>query len=124
MRALDRLRLQSWRDPERQLRRVQRQFWATPQQSLRIKPRRERHRPLNVAVTSALAAGVLYLGVSYADPSLPGAALDHVSNSLTYYANCDAARAAGVAPIYRGEPGYRSQLDRDDDGIACEPRRR
>ena len=40
-----------------------------------------------------------------------------------YYANCDAARAAGAAPIYRGQPGYRSELDRDNDGIACEPYR-
>jgi len=38
-----------------------------------------------------------------------------------YYPNCDAARAAGVAPIYEGEPGYRPELDGDDDGIACEP---
>ena len=38
-----------------------------------------------------------------------------------YYRNCDAARAAGVAPIYRGEPGYREQLDADGDNIACEP---
>jgi len=37
-----------------------------------------------------------------------------------YYANCPAARAAGVAPIYRGQPGYRTALDRDRDGIACE----
>lgn len=37
-----------------------------------------------------------------------------------YYANCTAARAAGAAPIYRGEPGYRSGLDRDNDGVACE----
>ena len=36
------------------------------------------------------------------------------------YPNCDAARAAGVAPIHRGEPGYSSKLDRDGDGIACE----
>ncbi|MDC5699041.1 excalibur calcium-binding domain-containing protein [Intrasporangium calvum] len=40
--------------------------------------------------------------------------------SNTYYANCDAARAAGVAPLYVGEPGYRSGLDRDNDGVACE----
>jgi Excalibur calcium-binding domain len=40
--------------------------------------------------------------------------------SDVYYANCTAARAAGAAPIYRGEPGYRPALDRDDDGIACE----
>ena len=37
-----------------------------------------------------------------------------------YYQNCAAARAAGVAPIYQGQPGYRSQLDRDHDGVACE----
>ncbi|MEP7193719.1 MAG: DUF1524 domain-containing protein [Actinomycetota bacterium] len=37
-----------------------------------------------------------------------------------YYANCTAARAAGAAPIHRGEPGYASKLDRDGDGIACE----
>jgi hypothetical protein len=37
-----------------------------------------------------------------------------------YYANCDAVRAAGAAPLYRGQPGYRSGLDREGDGIACE----
>lgn len=40
--------------------------------------------------------------------------------SSVYYANCTAARAAGAAPIYRGQPGYRPALDRDNDGIACE----
>lgn len=38
----------------------------------------------------------------------------------TYYANCAQARAAGAAPLRRGDPGYRAGLDRDDDGIACE----
>ncbi|MFI9634265.1 excalibur calcium-binding domain-containing protein [Nocardia sp. NPDC051929] len=37
-----------------------------------------------------------------------------------YYSNCAAAKAAGAAPLRRGEPGYRSELDRDKDGIACE----
>jgi hypothetical protein len=36
------------------------------------------------------------------------------------YLNCDAARADGAAPLYRGEPGYGLHLDRDRDGIACE----
>ncbi|MHC6219855.1 excalibur calcium-binding domain-containing protein [Arthrobacter sp. MMS24-S77] len=40
--------------------------------------------------------------------------------SSVYYANCTAARAAGAAPIYRGQPGYRPALDRDNDGIGCE----
>jgi LPXTG-motif cell wall-anchored protein len=36
------------------------------------------------------------------------------------YANCDAAVAAGVAPINEGEPGYSTALDADGDGVACE----
>lgn len=37
-----------------------------------------------------------------------------------YYSNCDEAKAAGAAPMYRGSPGYRRALDRDGDGIACD----
>ena len=37
-----------------------------------------------------------------------------------YWKGCNDARDAGTAPIYRGEPGYRSRMDGDDDGIACE----
>ncbi|MFF1882964.1 DUF1524 domain-containing protein [Pseudarthrobacter sp. NPDC058196] len=40
--------------------------------------------------------------------------------AAVYYANCTAARAAGAAPIYAGQAGYRPALDRDSDGIACE----
>ena len=40
-----------------------------------------------------------------------------------YWHGCDDARAAGTAPIYAGEPGYREQMDGDHDGIACEPYR-
>lgn len=40
--------------------------------------------------------------------------------SSVYYGNCAEARRAGAAPLYRGEPGYRSGLDRDSDGVACE----
>ncbi|WP_410619260.1 excalibur calcium-binding domain-containing protein [Amycolatopsis sp. cmx-8-4] len=41
-------------------------------------------------------------------------------DSAAYYKNCTAAKAAGAAPLYRGEPGYRAALDRDGDGVACE----
>ncbi|MEX3654810.1 excalibur calcium-binding domain-containing protein, partial [Mycolicibacterium fortuitum] len=34
------------------------------------------------------------------------------------YPNCAAARAAGAAPLYAGQPGYSSKLDRDGDGVA------
>lgn len=40
---------------------------------------------------------------------------------LAFYPNCSAARAVGAGSISVGEPGYRSDLDRDGDGVACEP---
>lgn len=42
------------------------------------------------------------------------------SGGGTSYANCTEARAAGVTPLYRGDPGYAPKLDGDNDGIACE----
>ena len=36
------------------------------------------------------------------------------------FRNCSQARAAGAAPVKRGDPGYGSHLDRDNDGIGCE----
>jgi hypothetical protein len=40
--------------------------------------------------------------------------------SSVYFPNCAAAREAGAAPIFAGQPGYRAELDRDGDGVACE----
>ena len=40
------------------------------------------------------------------------------------FANCSEARAAGAAPVRRGETGYGPHLDRDNDGIGCEPYKR
>lgn len=40
-----------------------------------------------------------------------------------FYRNCAAAWAAGAAPLYRGRPGYRPEMDGDGDGVACEPYR-
>ncbi|HDR4694841.1 excalibur calcium-binding domain-containing protein [Bacillus cereus] len=42
------------------------------------------------------------------------------NTSSAYYKNCAAVRAAGKAPLYKGQPGYDSHLDRDGDGVACE----
>ncbi|MFD2577851.1 excalibur calcium-binding domain-containing protein [Novosphingobium colocasiae] len=53
-------------------------------------------------------------------PGLP-ARISHLR--ARFYRNCEAARAAGVAPLYAGEPGYRGGMDADGDGIACEPYR-
>lgn len=37
-----------------------------------------------------------------------------------HYENCTAARAAGAAPVFAGQPGYGRHLDRDGDGVGCE----
>lgn len=52
-------------------------------------------------------------GLTRRNTTMPGA----------HYSGCNDARAAGVAPLYVGEPGYRSEMDGDGDGIACEPYR-
>ena len=36
------------------------------------------------------------------------------------FRNCSDARAAGAAPVRRGDPGYGRHLDRDGDGVGCE----
>lgn len=41
-------------------------------------------------------------------------------SSSAYYENCTAVRRAGAAPLLAGQQGYRSGLDGDGDGIACE----
>jgi hypothetical protein len=43
-----------------------------------------------------------------------------VDGASVYYPNCKAAKQAGAALLHIGEPGYRSGLDGDGDGVACE----
>ncbi|MEU0541286.1 excalibur calcium-binding domain-containing protein [Nocardia sp. NPDC005978] len=49
----------------------------------------------------------------------PAAAPAPAAPSVSYK-NCAAVKAAGAAPLRRGDPGYSTSLDRDGDGIACE----
>ena len=52
----------------------------------------------------------------------PPAPTSEQHDDAVSYKNCDAVRAAGKAPLLRGQPGYSSKLDRDGDGVACEPK--
>lgn len=54
-------------------------------------------------------------------PAPPPPAAEPDAPSNVSYENCDAVRAAGAAPLLAGQPGYSSKLDRDGDGVACEP---
>ena len=65
-----------------------------------------------------LAAGG-FLGINYL--VTPNDNPDASTSSGAYYRYCSDARAAGAAPLYRNQPGYREGLDRDGDGVACEP---
>jgi hypothetical protein len=53
-------------------------------------------------------------------PAAPAPAPVAPVPGTAYYASCADAKAAGAAPIYAGQPGYRAGLDRDNDGTACD----
>ena len=42
------------------------------------------------------------------------------SKTSVYYKDCEAAWEAGAAPIPKNQPGYRIELDSDQNGVACE----
>ncbi len=80
---------------------------------------------IDMIVRLACAAFVGAALFAVATPSVaaagsPLANTSHMQAPDPYYKNCTEARAAGVTPIHRGEPGYAAHLDRDNDGIACE----
>lgn len=70
-----------------------------------------------IVVSQSVPAGTV---VSSAQSISYTAETPRVTTPYAYYENCTEARAAGAAPLYYGEPGYRPKLDRDGDGIACE----
>ena len=53
----------------------------------------------------------------------PADVVTNSSRASVHFRNCNEARAAGAAPLYRGQPGYRPEMDGDNDGMACEPYR-
>lgn len=58
-----------------------------------------------------------------AEQPAPAAAPVEAAAASVHYPGCNAVRAAGKAPLYSGDPGYRTEMDGDGDGIACEPHR-
>jgi colicin import membrane protein len=42
------------------------------------------------------------------------------ANANVSYKNCKEVKAAGAAPLRKGQPGYSPNLDGDKDGVACE----
>lgn len=75
--------------------------------------------PTTIAATTTTAYVPFVPQTEPAPPPTDPPATDPPASNV-YYGSCDEARAAGAAPLYRGDPGYRPGLDRDDDGVACE----
>ncbi|MDR6558240.1 chemotaxis protein histidine kinase CheA [Arthrobacter pascens] len=76
-----------------------------------------------VAADAAAAAEKLAAEQAAAQQAVPQAPVQQVAPpapASAYYANCGAAKAAGAAPLYAGQAGYSTSLDRDRDGVACE----
>jgi hypothetical protein len=71
------------------------------------------------AIERILSSGCMAGGPDEPAEALPPEAPAEEGTPL-YYPNCAAARAADAAPLYAGQPGYRPELDRDHDGVACE----
>lgn len=55
-----------------------------------------------------------------AEEPAPPAPTPEPTQAPVHFSSCKQAREAGAAPLYRGDPGYSSRLDRDNDGVACE----
>ena len=92
----------------------------------RAKQRRERiqrEAKFLLLVGTLSAAVFIWVWTSGSVNTASSVAAPARSSSSVYYSGCQAARAAGAAPIYAGQPGYREELDGDGDGIACEPHR-
>lgn len=80
---------------------------------------------IGAATVAALGSEprIVSIGEQQRQPNDRAASSDPVGPNV-YYAGCNEVRAAGKAPLYAGQPGYRIGMDGDRDGIACEPHRR
>lgn len=113
------------RDPEAELRRLKNRFQQVSNRYFRSLKRRRYY--ILTALAALLAVGSF--AVTWALLTMkPWPALSSSSWSaamvvkhIAAFPNCSAARLVGVAPAYKGQPGYWPQHDRDNDGIACEP---
>jgi len=75
-----------------------------------------------IALGGAILLSTFLFALAHLSDAMSTAPADPAVSEV-YFPNCAAARAAGAAPIYATQPGYRPGLDADQDGIACEPYR-
>ena len=93
--------------------------WVKQQNSVAAYQRYIQQNP-NSPYREQAEAKIIDLEVATMRADQKAGQLPNPQTTNVFYANCSQARAAGAAPIYRGQPGYRTKLDRDRDGIGCE----
>jgi Excalibur calcium-binding domain len=103
--------------PEERFRDLQRRFRAVSARLDRAVKLRRWYRLGKVATLAALVAFALCWVLLSLSPWPPMMTLRHIAS----FPNCSAARAVGLAPARKGQPGYWTWHDEDEDGIACEP---
>jgi hypothetical protein len=100
---------------ETRLRKLKRGFQRVSRRWDRPIKLRKLYRTLTIAAIIATASFALtWYFLTSPWPLFP--TLKH----LAAFPNCHAARLVGLAPAYKGQPGYWAHNDRDNDGTACE----
>ncbi|WP_205800078.1 excalibur calcium-binding domain-containing protein [Microvirga terricola] len=109
------------RDPGQEAQKLKRRFQAVSEASFKKRNFRKKRWSSNsamiLAALFAIAAYLLYAWVWNSNLWPSNQAL----LQARYIPDCASARLIGVTPLYKGFAGYRESLDRDRDGIACEP---
>lgn len=107
---------------------------AAPARKPRPIPRSARRRggaALREALSVFAVAGLIAYVVLGGGPNAPGPSAasaspmallpEHLKPVDHHFQNCGQARAAGMTNIPMWHPSYRAAMDRDGDGLACEP---
>ena len=90
---------------------------------VKVSPREPRPRRLPQVIGKTIRAGFLFGSAALIFWYFFSSPFEVVKQAQHLLAapDCAAARAVGLAPARRGQPGYWPSHDADNDGIACEP---
>jgi len=110
-------RVYEGRDPDREARRLKKRFRDISRRYERALAFRRSIKWLKLCLGTALLAVVLTWASLRFGPWPPLETLKH----LVALPSCGMADAVGLAPAYRGQPGYWQHHDDDGNGRTCEP---
>ncbi|RDI62341.1 excalibur calcium-binding domain-containing protein [Microvirga subterranea] len=109
-------RIHDGRDPEEELRKLKRRFQAVSDRFHRA--RRLRSLLRQIRLPALLLTGIF--AVVTVLVTLSPWPFTTTVRHLASFPSCGLARAIGLAPAYRGDPGYWAHQDEDSDGRSCE----